>query len=241
VRAVIEVKSNLQRGAGFISALMQLARARELLASDGPVFSALFSFGAPADPVTLRDWLADLVALRQLLATKQGPPSIIKIRDALLAAEDEDVRVADENALLDLLDNSNLPDVIAADHGAVTRKVGGQGASDFYMFLGRGDGLPSVMVVIDHLIEQLGVTAPPNVNGALNDIRTHLAIEGRADPGSAAAAERQLPGRVGPGRHRAGRPGRGGREPSTRSARRARLIRRRPLAGPAGRLAWRLR
>jgi hypothetical protein len=177
VRAVMEVKSNLRRGASFVSALIQIARARQLLASDAPVFTGLFSFGAPADPETLRDWLADLLELRQLLATKQGTPRIARIRDALLATEDEDVRVSDENALLKLLDNSNLPNVIAADRGAVTRKVGGQGASDFYMFLGRGRW-PAVSHGRDRSPHRTARRhGTPSVNGALNDIRAHLAIE----------------------------------------------------------------
>lgn len=67
--------------------------------------------------------------------------------------------------------------MIAADHGAVARKGGGQDTSDFYSFLGGGDDVPSVMILIDHLIEQLGATATPGVNGALAALRAHLAID----------------------------------------------------------------
>lgn len=182
VRAVIEVKSNLKRGVSFVSALVQIARARQLLTPTDPVFTGLFSFGTPTNPETLRDWLGDVVALRHLLATKQGDPSIGKIRDAVLNAEDDDVKVADEDELLAVLANVNLPDVIAADQGAVARKSGGPTATSFYTFLGGKADVPSVMVLVDQLVEQLGATAAPRVNGALAVVRAHLAIDLVSDP-----------------------------------------------------------
>ena len=182
VRAVMEVKSNLKRGASFASALVQIARARQLLKPTDPVFTGLFSFGPPTKPETLRDWLEDIVALRRLLATKQGDPGIAKIRDFLLKAEDDDVKVADEDELLAILTNSNLPDVIAADHGAIARKTGGKNAPNVYTFLGGGGDVPSVMVLIDQLVEQLGATATPSLNGALAVVRAHLAIDLVSDP-----------------------------------------------------------
>jgi len=181
VRAVIEVKSNLKRGASFVSALLQIARARQLLAPTDPVFTGLFSFGAPTKPETLRDWLGDVVALRHLLVTKRGDPSIAKIRDAVLNAEDDDVKVADEDEFLAVLANGNLPDVIAADQGAVARKASGSNGTSFYAFLG-GEDVPSVVVLIDQLMEQLGATATARVNGALAVVRAHLAIELVPDP-----------------------------------------------------------
>jgi hypothetical protein len=176
VRAVMEVKSNLKRGASFVSALVQIARARQMLAPTDPVFTGLFSFGAPTHPETLRDWLGDVVALRHLLATKQGDPRIVEIRDKVLATEDSEGRVTDEQALLAILENRNLPDVIAADRGAVARKGGGPSAPDFYTFWGGGRDVPSVMVLIDQFVEQLGATATSSVNGALAIVRAHLAI-----------------------------------------------------------------
>lgn len=117
VQAAIEVKSNLRRGASFVSAIAQIARTRELLGLSAPVFTALFSFGAPAGPDTLRDWLADVVALRELLVTGQAEPSIVRLRDSMLGSLDGSVRFADETELLATLENHNLPDVIAADRG----------------------------------------------------------------------------------------------------------------------------
>lgn len=175
VRAVLEVKSNLKRGASFVSALVQIARARQLLEPTDPMFTGLFSFGAPTNPETLRDWFGDVVALRYLLATKQGDPGIAKIRDAVLNAADDDVKVADEDELLAVLANRNLPDIIAADQGAVARKGSGPSATSFYSFLGGRDDVPSVMVLIDKLVEQLGATATSGVNGALAVVRAHLA------------------------------------------------------------------
>lgn len=122
VRAVMEVKSSLRRGASFVSALVQVARARQLVDSDGLVFTGLFSFGAPTGSGTLRDWLTDVVALRDLLVTQHGDPHIVEIRDALLTTADGDMKVADEEELLAVLANRNLPDVIAADQRAVARK-----------------------------------------------------------------------------------------------------------------------
>jgi hypothetical protein len=176
VRAVMEIKSNLSRGASFVSALVQIARAREQLRPTDPAFTGLFSFGAPTQPETLRDWLSDVVALRRLLATNQGDPTVIKLRDALLTANAGNSTVADEGDLLNVLSNRNLPDVIAGDQGAVARKSG-RDANHWYTFLGGGPDVPSVMILIDHLIEWLGATATPSVNGALAVVRAHLAIE----------------------------------------------------------------
>jgi hypothetical protein len=177
VRAVMEVKSNLKRGADFVSALVQIARARQLLKPTDPVFTGLFSFGAPTNLETLRDWLGDVVALRHLLATKQGDPGIAKIRDAVLSTGEDDLKVADENELLAILANSNLPNVIASHQGAVARKGGTSNASSVYTFLGGRDDVPSVMVLIDQLVEQLGATATPSIHGAFAVVRAHLAVD----------------------------------------------------------------
>lgn len=183
VRAVMEVKSDLKRGASFISALVQIARARQLLKPTDPVFTGMFSFGAPTNPDTLRDWIDDVVALRFLLATKQGDPRIEKLRDALLKKDDDHgVEIADEDELLAVLANSNLPDVIAADHGAIARKIGGPNGPNLYKFLGGGEDVPTVMVLIDQFVEQLGTSATPSVQGALAVLRAHLAIDLVVDP-----------------------------------------------------------
>lgn len=176
VRAVMEVKSNLQRGASFVSALIQIARARQLPKPTDPVFTGLFSFGAPAHPGTLRDWLGDVVALRRLLATHQGDPATIKLRDALLTTKDGNTAVADEEDLMAVLSNRNLPDVIAGDQGAVAR-LSGRGAPSMYTFPSGEADVPSVMILIDHLIEWLGATATSDVTGALAEMRAHLALE----------------------------------------------------------------
>jgi hypothetical protein len=177
VRVVIEVKSNLRRGASFVSALVQTGRARQLMVSDGLVFTGLFSFGAPTGTGTLRDWLADVVALRHLLATKQGAPHIVELRDSLLATADGDVKVADEEELLAVLSNRNLPNVIAADQGAVARRNPGKGAPDFYTFFRGGDGVPSSMILIDNLIDQLGTAATSGIGSAFDVVRAHLAVD----------------------------------------------------------------
>lgn len=173
VRAVMEVKSDLKRGISFLSALIQICRARQVLGPTDPVFSGLFSFGAPTKPETLRDWLEDVLALRRLLETGQGDDSTRKTRDALLGAGDDDVAIADEAELLAILANENLPNIIAADEGAVARKV----AADSYTFLRGGDDVPSVMVVVDQLVEQLAAASSTRVNDAFGVVRAHLLVE----------------------------------------------------------------
>jgi hypothetical protein len=177
VRAVIEVKSNLRRGASFVSALVQIARAREMLSPTDRVFTGLFSFGAPTSAETLRDWLGDVVALRHLLATKHGEPSIVSLRDAMLIPRDDDMNVSDEHELLAVLASDNLPDVIAADQGAVARKGRGSSVPSYYRFLGSSNDTPSVMILIDRLVEELGAEATLRVGSALAVVRAHLAID----------------------------------------------------------------
>lgn len=179
VRAVMEVKSSLRRGASFVSALVQVARARQLVDSDGLVFTGLFSFGAPTGSGTLRDWLTDVVALRDLLVTQHGDPHIVEIRDALLTTADGDMKIADEEELLAVLANRNLPDVIAADQGAVARKDARRGAPDFYTFFRGGDEVPPIM--IDHLIDQLGAATTSGIGRAFDVVRAHLAIDVSSD------------------------------------------------------------
>jgi len=175
VRAIMEVKSGLKRGAKFMSALIQIARARQLLKPTDPVFTGLFSFGGPTNTETLRDWLSDVVALRELLATKQGEPRITQLRDTLLG--NEDINIGDEGKLLEVLHNENLPDVVAADQGAVARKGIGAGTSTFYTFLGGTNEVPSIMVLIDQFVEQLAATATSSVRAAMTVVRAHFSID----------------------------------------------------------------
>jgi hypothetical protein len=173
VRAVMEVKSDLGRGVGFLQALVQIARVRQSLKSTDPVFTGLFSFGAPTKPETLRDWLQDVVALRDLLATQRGGEKIAALRDKLLRGKDAVAN--DEDELLQVLGNENLPDVVAADQGAVARRgLGQDGASPVYTFLDT-TGVPSVIVLIDQLVAQLSLAAmQPSVITALAAVRAYL-------------------------------------------------------------------
>ena len=183
VRAVMEVKSNLGRGPSFLKALIQTARARQQLGATDPVFSGLFSFAAPTGPETLRDWLEDVLALRDLLATGHGDDRAVKNRDALLS---ESV-AQDENDLLEVLGNGNLPDIVAADQGAVARKTRTDDGRSVYMFLGQSAEVPSVIVLIGQFVEQLGATAAEQpregdhaaerVKQALAVVRAHLGID----------------------------------------------------------------
>ncbi len=54
VRAVVEVKSGLARGARFIDAVDQLGRLQLDAGADNPFVTALFSFGAPTKSATFR-------------------------------------------------------------------------------------------------------------------------------------------------------------------------------------------
>ena len=144
------------------------------------MFTGLFSFGAPKYPETLRDWLSDVVALRELLAGRSATSSIARLRDALL--RDNDIEVESEAALLEVLHNDNLPRIVAADQGAVARKGRGQGAATFYTFLNGTNEVPSIVVMIDEFIQQLAATAASSVAGAMTVLRAHLAIDALPAP-----------------------------------------------------------
>lgn len=177
VRAVMEVKSNLKRGSIFLTALVQTARARQLLGATDPVFTGLFSFAAPTKPETLRDWLGDVVALRGLLTTGSGDHRAMKHRDELLGSNDPVAR--DEKDLLEVLGNGNLPDIVTADQGAVARKTRTDDGRSSYTFLGQSEEVPSVMVLIDQFVEQLGATAaeqPMDVDRSAERVRQALAV-----------------------------------------------------------------
>jgi hypothetical protein len=106
------------------------------------VFTGLFSFGAPANPETLRDWLGDVVALRELLVTGQAEPSIVRLCDAMLGSPEDSMEFANETELLETLANRNLPDVIAADRGAIAYKVDRVGLPRYYRFAQEGAIFP---------------------------------------------------------------------------------------------------
>lgn len=185
VRAVMEVKSDLKRGASFVAALVQAARARQLLKATDPVFTGLFSFGAPSKPETLREWLEDVVVLRRFLATQRGSDEVRQLRDQLLGSPNPSA--ASQRELLEVLGDGNLPDIVAADRGAVARKATDEDGHPYYTFLEQADGSPSVMVVIDQFVEQLGATASavfpvdgagePPIRKALGVVRAHLGIK----------------------------------------------------------------
>jgi hypothetical protein len=181
VRAAMEVKSGLKRGVGFLQALVQIARARQFLNGTDPVFTGLFSFGFPEKPETLRDWLQDVLALRTLLNTQVGEDKVIKLRDKLLKGDDAVAK--DEAELQQVLGNDNLPDVIAADRGAVARKgVGSDGASPVYTFLDT-EGAPPVIVLIDQLVKQLSFAAvQPSISTAFSVVRAYLGIASTPAP-----------------------------------------------------------
>jgi len=186
VRAVMEVKSNLSRGAKFLTSLVQTARSRQLLGATDPVFMGLFSFAAPTNPDTLRDWLSDVVGLRHLLATGAGDERAKENRDKLLGG-DKPV-ATDAEDLLEVLGNGNLPDIVAADQGAVARKTrSDDGQRSMYTFLGQSAEVPSVIVLIDQFVEQLSATAAEQraeldraterVRKAFAVVRAHLGID----------------------------------------------------------------
>ncbi|TMQ22284.1 MAG: hypothetical protein E6J91_01500 [Deltaproteobacteria bacterium] len=160
VRAIVEVKSNLKRSTEFISALVQIAQARQRLGSTVPVLTALFSFGAPTRSETLRG---------------------IKTRDALL--HDEVIGLENRESLLEVLDNSNLPNIVAADQGAVACKGTRRGVPAFYSFVGGTSEVQPIMVLIDKLVEHLATASTPSdVRGAMTVMRAHLETEASSVP-----------------------------------------------------------
>ena len=97
----------------------------------------------------------------------------------------DDMNVSDEKELLAVLANDNLPGIIAADQGAVARKGRGSSEPSCYRFLGGSNDAPSVMILIDQLVEELGAGATLRVGSALAVVRAHLAIDlvSRSAPG----------------------------------------------------------
>jgi hypothetical protein len=182
VHAVIEVKSNLQRGPSFVAAIAHIARTRQLFDLSGPAFTGVFSFGAPANPETLRDWLGDVVALRQLLLTGQAEQSIVRLRDAMLESPDSSMRIADETELLAVLASDNLPDVIAADRGAIARKID-TGGLQSYRFTQAERHVPSVAILIGELVDQLGTGANVSIGRGLAALQAYLALDLNEAPG----------------------------------------------------------
>ena len=123
----------------------------------------------------------DVVALRALLATSRGHAPSIKTRDALL--HDEVIGLENRESLLEVLDNSNLPNIVAADQGAVACKGTRRGVPAFYSFVGGTSEVQPIMVLIDKLVEHLATASTPSdVRGAMTVMRAHLETEASSVP-----------------------------------------------------------
>ncbi|HEX2691643.1 MAG TPA: DUF6602 domain-containing protein [Kofleriaceae bacterium] len=161
VRALIEVKSDLAKGADFVHAVAQICRIKQMLGLGEPVFTTLFSFAAPSLASTLRGWLEELMMLRRSLSG-ENVPEVNNLREEVLGDERKAPHAAAE--LLAVLSADNLPDMVVADRGAVARKTKElDPLRDFYSFLKDRDDTPAVAVFIDQLLQYLSATAERTV------------------------------------------------------------------------------
>jgi hypothetical protein len=161
VRALIEVKSDLAKGADFVHAVAQICRIKQMLGLGEPVFTTLFSFTAPSRASTLRGWLEELMMLRRSLSG-ENVPEVNDLREEVLGDEQKVPHAAAE--LLAVLSADNLPDMVVADRGAVARKTKElDPLRDFYSFLKDRDDTPAVAVFIDQLLQYLSATAERTV------------------------------------------------------------------------------
>lgn len=156
VRALIEVKSDLGKGADFVSAVAQSCRVKQMLGLGEPVFTTLFSFASPAKGSTLRRWIEDLMQLRRSLAGEAVPEAIDELRREVRG---DKATEADAAELLALISIDNLPDMIVADRGGVARKTKELAPiQHFYSFLKDRDQGPAVAIFVDQLLRYLSAT-----------------------------------------------------------------------------------
>jgi hypothetical protein len=169
VRAIIEVKSDLQAGEKFVEAFTQTCRAQHLLGTTTPVFTTLYCFGAPSRHKTLRGWLEALLVHRQKLRTKvKNGRKHKKLYLAQLAE----------------LSATNMPDLILSDDGAAALKVEDpQTSRTAYQFVEAEDGLRSLVILLEQLVQRLAASAaagggPANtVASAFNLLSAHLGVK----------------------------------------------------------------
>ncbi|WP_437993633.1 DUF6602 domain-containing protein [Sorangium sp. So ce145] len=143
VRAVVEVKSGLARGAKFIDAVDQLGRLQLDAGADNPFVTALFSFGAPTKSATFRGWLEDVIEAR----AKRG--------NAVTAASDAEAKRTAREAQAALAPPF-LPDLLFSDEGAIAMKIDDAG-KPAYRFYECEAGAPTAVAFLDQMMM---LTAP---------------------------------------------------------------------------------
>lgn len=163
VCVVVESKSDLKKGEKFHEAMEQIGRARSL--TGGGALCALFSFGAPTNASTLRDWIEDLLKLRSELfnwardATLPRQKKCDSWSDKFNSWSKEDLL-----SLHETYSAPNLPDVILADSGAIALRADENGKTlfEFYSPL---DGAPSIVAlaakVLARVSQRVVLTAAP--------------------------------------------------------------------------------
>jgi hypothetical protein len=95
----------------------------------------------------------------------------------MLGSPDDGARFAHETELLAALASENLPDMIAADRGAIACKIDHADAPPSYRFALAGRDIPSVAILIGGLIERLGTGANASIRHGLAALRAHLALD----------------------------------------------------------------
>lgn len=152
VLAVIESKSDLERGKDFKDAMIQIGRARQL--SGQNTLTALFCFGAPSDSGTLRHWLEDILEQR---------------RDHLKAAKT--TNKTDREAQLTsatLFSTQSLPELILSDRGAIAiREDASDGSRTKYGFYKTSDGTPTIVALASKVLYRVSQRLPGHTGGQL--------------------------------------------------------------------------
>lgn len=142
VRAVIEVKSDLARGQKFVDAVEQLGCIQLEAGAENRFVTAIFSFGAPDRPATLRGWLEDILTERE----RRG--------QLITAAKTQDAKQA--RAAHAALAAPMLPDLVISDRGAIAMKTD-DGGKPAYRFYRAEAGAPAAVAFIDQMMQR---TAP---------------------------------------------------------------------------------
>lgn len=153
VRVVVESKSDLDAGSSFFKAMRQIGKAR--LVAAGGTLTALFCFGAPAKPTTLRSWLDGLVKERRRLlsAAKAADQKLMNYNRLSAAEKAKRKKPRTKTSLMDeanLYSAAALPDVIVSDQGAIAIRTDDK--ETYYRFYRPKGDSPSIVALASSVL-----------------------------------------------------------------------------------------
>lgn len=138
VLAIVEAKSDLERGEKFEEAMTQISQAKQVAGSE--TLTALFCFGSPMHSETLRGWLEDIVTTRRK-----------RLDEARIAAP------SDKSGLCSSASNFSaayLPDLVLSDAGAVAIRHEVEGKTR-YKFYSTKDGAPTIVALASKVLARV--------------------------------------------------------------------------------------